>query len=122
MIHTTRRQTAAALNRYDQIADRMLGHAEAVYEEASGLDTAVRDSVAEGLAAIVFAAYDCRAIAKNLQGDEWHSFCAGATAEWFRKRGFVEWFCQAAACGFRADPPRSLEHTVVFRSPGKRRK
>lgn len=88
---------------------------------ASGLDTAVRDSVAEGLSHVVFAAYDSRAIAKQLQGDECNSFRAGAAAEWFRKHGFVEWFCQAAACGFRADPPRLLQHMVVRRDATKRK-
>jgi len=116
---THRAPSPASLRLFNQTADQLLEHAEAVFALASGLDTAVRDSVAEGLSHVVFAAYDCRAIAKQLQGDEWNSFCSGAAAEWFRKHGFVEWFCQAAACGFRADPPRQLQHHVVRRVKAK---
>lgn len=76
---------------------------------SSNWDTAVRDSAAQGLAYIVNAAYDCRASGMDFAGtQEWLTFIEASTAQWFRDRGFVEWFCGAAANLFRTTPPRLL--------------
>lgn len=100
----------------------LLEHAEELWRKADGLDTAVRDEVAEGVAFIVRAGYDC--LATNIPyhtTDEWMAYIDHATAEWFRDRGFAEWFCIAAARGFNSSRPRIREERVVrVRKPARR--
>lgn len=82
--------------------------ADEILCRSGGLDTAVRDNVAEGLATIVRAGHDCAA--GNIAfatTDQWMNFIDNATADWFRARGFAEWFCLAAANGFRSGPNRT---------------
>jgi|HubBroStandDraft_3_1064219.scaffolds.fasta_scaffold332843_1 hypothetical protein len=77
--------------------------------DAACLDTAVRDEIAEGLAYIVRAGNDCRACNLNLETDQWLSFIDRATEDWFRARGYAEWFCFGAASGFNTSRPRTLD-------------
>jgi hypothetical protein len=106
--------TSAEKARWDRAADSMLKHCEDAWSIASGFDTAVHDTVAEGLAHLLNAAYDCRAIAMDFRDFESrNSFIDGSIAEWFRVRGFAEWFCLAAASGFRTSRPRVLAPRVV---------
>ena len=85
----------------------LLDHAGKIYERAKGFDTAVRDSVSVGLAAVVTAAYDSLAIAQAVPNDFRESFVATSTAEWFREKGFTEWFCIGASSEFRTSLPRT---------------
>lgn len=104
-------------------AGGLLAHAESIWEQAQNYDTAVRDSISDGLAYIVNAAYDCQANAMEFTDTEaWLLFIESSTAAWFRKRGFVEWFCGAAASLFRTTPPRALVVEVKSRSNPKRRR
>ena len=106
--------TTAEKARWNKAADAMLKHCEEVWDLASGFDTAVGDTVAEGLAHLLNAAYDCRAIALDFRDFESrNSFIDGSIAEWFRVRGFAEWFCLAAASGFRTSRPRILAPRIV---------
>jgi hypothetical protein len=98
----------------------LLEHAEELWLKADGLDTAVRDEVAEGIARIVRAGYDC--LASNIPyhtTDAWMAYIDHATAQWFRDRGFAEWFCIAASCGFNSSRPRILAEKIVRVRLGK---
>ena len=113
---THRALTASQRLFWNRQADALLAHAESIWSQSDGFDTAVRDSIAEGLAYIVSAAFDCRANAMDFADtDSWMAFIDSSTAHWFRTRGFVEWFCGAAASLFRTTPPRHL--SVVFNVP-----
>ena len=114
-IRKVRPITPAEKARWNKAADAMLKHCEDAWSLAhGGFDTAVADTVAEGLAHLLNAAYDCRAIALDFQDFESrNSFIDGSIAEWFRVRGFAEWFCLAAASGFRTSRPRVLAPRIV---------
>jgi hypothetical protein len=103
----------------------LLEMADSTWRKADRLDTAVRDEIADGIARIVRAGYDC--LACNIPyhtTDSWMAYIDHATAEWFRIRGFAEWFCIAAARGFNSSRPRVLEQRVVHirRSRPKRKR
>ncbi len=118
--------TAAEKKRWNNAAENMLSHCRDIWEESSGFDTAVRDSVASGLAYLVHAAFDCRSIALDFQDFEsGNAFIDNSTAEWFRERGFVEWFAAGAASLFNTTPPRRLADRnpfVVSQVPRRRKK
>lgn len=100
----------------------LLDLAYELWQKADSLDTAVRDEIAEGVARIVRAGYDC--LASNIPyhtTDEWMAYVDHATAEWFRDRGFAEWFCIAAARGFNSSRPRILSERII-RVSGKRKR
>lgn len=106
----------------DKRGKRLLQMAEELWKQADGLDTAVRDNIAEGLGRIVMAGYDCLASNLSLDTDEWMSFIDNSTADWFRNRGFAEWFCIAAANGFNKSRPRVLSEVITFRKPARRKR
>ena len=108
-------------SRYATVAHQYLEHAEALWAAAADFDTAVRDSVAMGLAHIVRAAYDCQALDAGLQGLAFINFIDQNTAEWFRRREFSEWFCIAAACGFNSSRPREMQDWRFAPPPKGRR-
>jgi hypothetical protein len=91
----------------------LLDSSEEVWRKAQSLDTAVRDDIAEGLAHVVHAGYDCLASNHDLTTEGWMSFIDNATADWFRDKGFAEWFALAAANGFRCSRPRILSERIV---------
>lgn len=99
----------------------LLEHAEELWLKADHLDTAVRDEIAEGVARIVRAGYDC--LACNIPyytTDEWMAYIDHSTAEWFRARGFAEWFCIAASRGFNSSRPRILAERIIrVRKPAR---
>jgi hypothetical protein len=109
-------------SKYATVAHQYLEHAEAIWASADNFDTAVRDDVAEGLAHIVRAAYDCQALDAGLQGLAFLNFIDQNTAEWFRRREFSEWFCIAAACGFNTSRPRELKDWRFEPVPNVRRR
>jgi len=107
--------STAEKKRWNNAADKMLSHCREVYELSSGFDTTVRDSVASGLAYLVHAAFDCRSIALDFKDFESsNAFIDNSTAEWFRERGYVEWFSAGAASLFNTTPPRRLADRSPF--------
>ena len=99
----------------DKAGKAILQHAEDLWKLSSGLDTAVREDMATGLAHIVAAGYDTIASNLDLPTEGWMSYIDGATADWFRKRGFAEWFCVGAGAGFRKSRPRTLSERPPIR-------
>ena len=87
--------------RLDKVARELLDAAGGIFKISSDLDTTVRDSVAEGLARIVHAAYDSQALSLCLDLDAFDGFIRSSTEEWFRSRGFAEWFCVGAGNQFQ---------------------
>lgn len=95
--------------RWNEHAEAMLELAMQIHERSRDFDTAVRDSISTGLAYIVHAAFDCRSIALGLPDIESiFSYVDSSTAEWFRQRGYVEWFSAGAAQLFHTTPPRHI--------------
>lgn len=92
--------------RYDALAKEFLDASGAIFDRIGDVDTAVGDGIAKGLAYIVEAGYDCQATSLELQDEAFWSFTQSSTAEWFRSRGFAEWFCQGAGHCWRTHPPR----------------
>jgi hypothetical protein len=98
-------------------ADSMLDHAERLLATSNGLDTAVRDIVSEGVARIVYAAYDTMSLAVCLDAEQHVDYIQTQVYQWFRTRGFVEWFCAGSSTLFRTTP-REFFRTKV--SEGKK--
>ncbi len=92
------------------LGEKMLLQAQYLFDESGSLDTAVRDHVHEGLAHIVYGAYDTIGMATCV--DEFCEFIQVKTYEWFRERGFVEWFCVGASTLFNTTP-RQFYRTKV---------
>lgn len=106
---THRALTLAEGKRWNAAANDLLLHAQQIFDLSANFDTAVRDDIAQGLAPIVRAAYDCRANAQYFDDtNTWMAFIDSCTAQWFRDHGFVEWFCVGAATGFNTTPPRTV--------------
>ena len=126
-VHSVTRQTKPRLSpstvqRYQKYAEQLIATVEKIEADAEPmyLDSAVRDLLYMGLAYLLHVAYDNQAIALQLDGDAFHSFISGKTAQWFRDRGFADWFCSAAASGFNTSRPR--EPMAVLCPPPKKRK
>ena len=120
-VFTHRALSTAEKKRWNDAADKMLAHCKEVYELSSYLDTMVRDSIASGLAYLVHAAFDCRSIALDFKDFEsGNAFVDNSTAEWFRERGYVEWFAAGAASLFNTTPPRRLADRNPFTVARKR--
>ena len=109
---THRFPSPSAVAAYRAQADRYLKQVSEIFKDSANLDTAVRDSISTGLASIVHAAHDCLAWA----------FIESSTAEWFRTRGFAEWFCAGAANLFCTSRPRILSECIVFPKRAKKKK
>ncbi len=113
---TNRRPSPQANKRYNDLADRTLAKCEQIWEDAGYLDTAVRDTIADGIAYLLYSAYDCRAVALGLKDEEFVAYPGSCVAAWFRQRGFAEWYCLAAANLFRTSRPRvKAENLIVIR-------
>ncbi len=84
----------------NKLADSMLERTESLWKDAAQLDTAVRDDVAKGLAYVIYAAYDTKAIAECISDFDSVDYIRTKTYEWFRGHGFVEWFCAGASTLF----------------------
>lgn len=106
---------------WNKAADELLQKADEMWSLSADLDTAVRDSMAQGLAYIVNCAFDCRALAMEFQDlESWNAFIDNSTAQWFKNRGFVDWFCGAAASLFHTTPPRNLADVKIIRRKARR--
>lgn len=103
-------------------SDWLLEVCEMALDKGRALDTQIRDILAEGLARLLFAAYDCQAIALDVSDEAFDDFREKQVAEWFRSHGFVEWFCQDAAELFRrAGSPSTYGGTLRVRSSRRRK-
>lgn len=99
----------ASLKAYKTHGMDLLERCREIWDGSGLLDTAVRDDIAQGLAHLVHAAYDSIANSMNIPDTAaWMAFIDNSTAEWFRERGFAEWFCLAAASSFNNSRPRTL--------------
>jgi len=101
------------------LATAMLFEAETLFGMATDLDTAVRDEVHEGLAFVVYAAFDTLAIAECVSDSDHVAFIQQKTYEWFRDKGFVEWFCAGASTLFRTTPRSFFRVKAVKARSGK---
>ena len=111
---TKQRKRATRNATYAKRSQRLLQMADEMWRLADDFDTAVRDDVSTGLAYIVHSAYDCEAQnLKNPSTESWMAYIDNATAEWFRHRGFAEWYCLAAASLFHTSRPRILAEVMV---------
>ena len=103
----------------------LLSYAAELWRISADFDSAVRDSIARGLAYIVHAAFDCNAIAFDFQDFESsNAYIDNRTAAWFRERGYAEWFCAGAAALFNITPPRQLterQAAIVVEFHGKKK-
>jgi hypothetical protein len=98
----------------DRLAKQFLDRAGELFTACDLMDTAVRDEVCTGLAYLVHAGYDSQACALDIS--QFHEFVNKKTREWFESRGFADWFCEGAACGFNSSKPRILQFTTVRKS------
>jgi len=119
--------TVANKHKIDARATEMLRVCAAQFDACGDLDTAVRDDICTGLAYLVHSAYDTMAMGMEISDTTaWMAFIDNSTAEWFRQRGFAEWFCLAAASLFHTSRPRTLaeiaERITIRRSPGRKQK
>lgn len=120
--HTRRKPSKSENRKYQAHGEALLEQAAKIWDAADYLDTAVRDGIAEGLGYLVHAAYDSIANSMNIPDTTaWMAFIDNATAEWFRERGFAEWFCLAAASQFFTSRPRVLSEMIVRRVRPKRK-
>lgn len=101
------------LKSYDAVAQNLLRTADALWQWSDSLDTAVRDVVSDGIAHILHAAYDSQAVSLGFDDAAFRAFISGSVAEWFRCRGFAEWYCQGAGTLFNTSRPRELRIRVV---------
>jgi hypothetical protein len=102
-----RRQYNRKPRRDQSLADlsaKMLDRAQHLFDESADLDTAVRDVVYEGLAYIVYAAFDTRAVAECVSDFDCGPYIQQHTYQWFRDHEFVEWFCAGASTLFKTTP------------------
>ena len=60
--------------------------------------------MSEGIAYIVYAAYDTLGIAECVSDFDSGAYIQQKTYEWFRKREYVEWFCAGASTLFKTTP------------------
>ncbi len=105
--------------RLNTAATAMLNHAQELFDNSNGLDTAVRDVVHEGLARIVYAAYDTKGCAECISDLDFAGYIEQKTYEWFRERGFVEWFCVGASTLFRNSPREFFRMRTAKAKSGK---
>ncbi len=105
--------------RMQALGQSLLDQAQSAFELSADLDTAVRDDIAEGLAFIVYAAYDTIAIAECVSDFDSVSFIQQKTYEWFRSREFVEWFCVGASTLFKTTPRCFYRMKVAKAKSGK---
>lgn len=81
--------------------------------DGSNLDSSVQGVLSNGIAKLLHVAFDCQACALGLQGEAFSGFIDSSVAEWFRSRGFAEWYCQGAGCLFNNSRPRIMEDRVI---------
>ncbi len=98
----------------ERIAANYLELAQQIFESSAPLDTAMRELAADGIARIVYVAYDTMESNRQIPAGtiEQH------VKQWFSSREFVNWYCEAAATGFVRCryPHRDLFNRIPFPS------
>ena len=109
---TKRRRRVIAVRKFqpskqlEQIAANYLELAQQIFESSAPLDTAMRDLAADGIARIVYVAYDTMESNRQIPEGTIEQY----VRQWFSSREFVDWYCEAAATGFvRGRFPRRLK-------------
>jgi len=117
-----RKPTLAFKREMERVAQGILIFCDHLWRgDASGLDTSPRDTLADGIAYLLYVAYDCQACGLGLHDEAFRGFIGNSVAEWFRSRGFAEWYCEGAANLFHTTRPRILADLVIGQ-PKKRRR
>lgn len=80
----------------ERIAANYLELAQQIFESSAPLDTAMRECASDGIARVVYVAYDT--MESNRQIPE--GTIEQHVRQWFSSRGFADWYCDGAACGF----------------------
>lgn len=93
----------------NRTADNILEYCDQLWRSDAAIpDTAVRDVIADGIARLLYAAYDCKGCALGLNDEAFHGFISSSVGSWFRTRGFAEWYCEGAGTLFNNTRPRIL--------------
>ena len=92
----------------EALSQRILATCRELFKDCTLIDSAPRDVASYGIAQLLHVAYDCQACALGLQDEAFWAFVENSTAEWFRTRGFAEWYCQGAGNLFNMSRPRIL--------------
>lgn len=117
-----RKPSTSYVKLMNSIADDILAKCQEMYEQSAGLDTAVRDTMATGLAYLLHVAYDCRAGALSIEGEDFCTYIDAGVAQWLRDHEYTEWFCVAASRLFSTSDPRRLvrEQMQVFTAKARK--
>jgi hypothetical protein len=114
------------IRQLDGSAIRLLDTCDQLWEISTTLDTAVGSTILDGIARLVYAAYDSQACSLGLDGAAFSAFISSSTAEWFRDRGCAEWYCLGAGNMFHTSRPRTLAERNLsikrMRSPGRKKR
>ena len=118
-----RKPSASFKRNYEQAAQRILDYCDKLWRgDGSMLDTSVRDVLADGIARLLHVAFDCQSCALGLHNEAHYGFMGSSIAEWFRARGFAEWYCQGTATLFCTSRPQILSDQVIVAPKRRRRK
>ena len=105
-----------------KLSERLLEHAEQLFEDGSSCDTIIRDILSDGIARVVWVAFDTRAVALHLKEGEWDAYRRDQTYLWFENKGYVDWYCRAASEMFvRVEYPKR-KYKVKQVKPRKKEK
>jgi hypothetical protein len=80
----------------------LLESAQRLFEKSGSLDTHIRDTLSDGLARLVYVAFDCEAVNKGSGkiDDDFDAHREWSTEKWFRDRGYAAWYAKGAATLF----------------------
>lgn len=107
------------------LQEHLLREAESIFDESRALDTDVRDTLADGLARLVYVAYDCEAlnnISPSQPSMRFNAHREWATEKWFKDRGFADWYAKGAATLFHTMRLPSFRMIEVHHYPRKKKK
>lgn len=119
----SRRQKPSFSKTLDSMASNLLAMADDLWKQGECLDTTVRDTLADGIARLVYVAYDCQGCNRAFGDDDsFDAFRYWSTEKWFRDRGFAEWYAKGAATLFHTLRLPSFRLIQVTRRTPRRRK
>jgi sarcosine oxidase delta subunit len=122
-IRKTRRRPYFSKELAELQAD-LLATAERLWKKSSGCDTAVRDTVADGLARLVYVAYDCEGVNKGLglsADDSFDAHREWSTEKWFKDHGCADWYAKGAATLFHTMRLPSFQFIQVSHRPRRKK-
>ncbi len=105
----------------EQRAEWILNQCDVMWDSIKDLDTAVRDTGAEGIPYLLWCAYDCEALAMTLAPEEFQIHAEKKIFDWFNERGFAVWFSLGAGSLFRKTRPWICYPALVELSRPRRR-